>query len=600
MSPLNKLLMLPVCCAMIAMWMQFNSKSEVSVQQHAQSMEKAIKPMISEVESVTTLMKIAFSGSTPTMKQYLNQGGSTQLDAVYQGETALHYALLGRQGSVDKSIHKIGDHEEIIELLLKRGSDMTLGDLCPLSYAVSFRNSKAIELLLSHPNKQHVQHCILQRDGSGTLLHQAVTSTARGFARFFMRLSSEPNLTKAAYLMNLFKISMPPMRIEGELDFVDMNDSIDDWDVRQLVASGADVNAADIGGRSPVMEAIRHQRYRSARYLVEHGADINHRDPSSGESVLHLASLHNACDFISTFKLKFQDVNVQDRYGRTPAMLAMHHNHHRILDILKEMGSSIPEIPIRRHEEISPKILETGGWNSGNFAENSQDRCDIDRIDASKMNFQEFMRDYVSVNRPVVLFNLISSWKAWKNWKKENLLKFHGDLTFEVGSIPYPSIYGVSSKFIKLRDFVENMENSEKFPSYIFEGKIEAKISNLSDHYSIPEIFAKFPVNLVQFMIGPKNSGSPPHFHGDAWNALIFGKKHWFLYPPDRAFFSRKHVMKWYEEDKKKRDDPLECLQRPGEIVYVPSNWGHAVINMQSSVALAIEFDSAVDLDAST
>ena len=34
----------------------------------------------------------------------------------------------------------------------------------------------------------------------------------------------------------------------------------------------------------------------------------------------------------------------------------------------------------------------------------------------------------------------------------------------------------------------------------------------------------------------------------------------------------------------------MSCIQVPGDIIYVPSNWGHAVINKEDSVGIALEF----------
>ena len=32
------------------------------------------------------------------------------------------------------------------------------------------------------------------------------------------------------------------------------------------------------------------------------------------------------------------------------------------------------------------------------------------------------------------------------------------------------------------------------------------------------------------------------------------------------------------------------CVQRPGDVVYVPENWGHAVVNVEASIGVAFEF----------
>ena len=52
--------------------------------------------------------------------------------------------------------------------------------------------------------------------------------------------------------------------------------------------------------------------------------------------------------------------------------------------------------------------------------------------------------------------------------------------------------------------------------------------------------------------------------------------------------------MKEWEEGflRGRHNDPaaVVCVQRPGDVVYVPENWGHAVVNLEDSVAVAFEF----------
>ena len=40
----------------------------------------------------------------------------------------------------------------------------------------------------------------------------------------------------------------------------------------------------------------------------------------------------------------------------------------------------------------------------------------------------------------------------------------------------------------------------------------------------------------INYYIGPKGSGSPPHFHRDTVNRLVYGIKHRYLWPPAEAF----------------------------------------------------------------
>lgn len=39
-----------------------------------------------------------------------------------------------------------------------------------------------------------------------------------------------------------------------------------------------------------------------------------------------------------------------------------------------------------------------------------------------------------------------------------------------------------------------------------------------------------------------------------------------------------------------RRAPPLECVQEAGDIMYVPTDWGHGVLNLETSVGVATEF----------
>ena len=35
----------------------------------------------------------------------------------------------------------------------------------------------------------------------------------------------------------------------------------------------------------------------------------------------------------------------------------------------------------------------------------------------------------------------------------------------------------------------------------------------------------------------------------------------------------------------------LECIQEPGDVMYIPMDWGHGILNLAESVGYAVEFD---------
>ena len=54
-----------------------------------------------------------------------------------------------------------------------------------------------------------------------------------------------------------------------------------------------------------------------------------------------------------------------------------------------------------------------------------------------------------------------------------------------------------------------------------------------------------------------------------------------------------KAPLQWLAEDYgtlKEEHRIMECMQRPGEVIYVPSSWGHAVLNTADSIGFSGEF----------
>ena len=124
-----------------------------------------------------------------------------------------------------------------------------------------------------------------------------------------------------------------------------------------------------------------------------------------------------------------------------------------------------------------------------------------------------------------------------------------------------------------------------------------------------------------QFFVGPPGSGAPMHFHTKAINVLAFGRKRWFLLPPDKAIYSSRPVSEWIAEGGPERLGASECVQEAGDILYVPGElsrasrtrcpplpflicalcvgsrrartdgWSHATLNVEESIGMAFEFD---------
>jgi hypothetical protein len=50
-------------------------------------------------------------------------------------------------------------------------------------------------------------------------------------------------------------------------------------------------------------------------------------------------------------------------------------------------------------------------------------------------------------------------------------------------------------------------------------------------------------------------------------------------------------MAQWYDQFYPKLQHSLrECVQYPGDIVYVPTDWYHGIINLKDSIGMAVEF----------
>jgi len=249
------------------------------------------------------------------------------------------------------------------------------------------------------------------------------------------------------------------------------------------------------------------------------------------------------------------------------------------------------------------------------------DRFQIDK--RSNLSKEQFILEYESKNRPVIITDATCDWPGKSAWLEETILKTYGDTLFKTNATDPHT--GHCFK-LALKDYFAYMNyNEDDKPIYLFDNKFFERAPSMLKDYRVPEYFS---VDLFEhmktadrpdwrwFLVGPPRSGSP--FHQDphrssAWNALIVGRKRWALYPPhiippgvdedliDSDYYAAPNVMKWYSNVYPKIDSeeqlPIECIQEAGEIIFVPSGWWHQVLNLEKSIAITQNFCSPQNFD---
>jgi len=117
--------------------------------------------------------------------------------------------------------------------------------------------------------------------------------------------------------------------------------------------------------------------------------------------------------------------------------------------------------------------------------------------------------------------------------------------------------------------------------------------------------------NHLALTVGRDLQGLTFHRHNAAWNVVVFGSKRWILYDAERIagnktrlkrmtrdvnnpvqLTSPNWIRKLYHMDERMdeiRNHGHDCVQRAGEMLYVPRGWAHMVVNIGDTVAVVSE-----------
>lgn len=114
----------------------------------------------------------------------------------------------------------------------------------------------------------------------------------------------------------------------------------------------------------------------------------------------------------------------------------------------------------------------------------------------------------------------------------------------------------------------------------------------LFEHYESPPYVLPHTSGAYSFGIAGSGTGVPFHWHGPGYSEVIYGRKRWFLYPPDKEphFHPNRTTLSWLTDiypNLPEDEAPLECTIRPGELLYFPDRWWHATLNLDTSVFIS-------------
>jgi ankyrin repeat protein len=211
---------------------------------------------VSETSGWTAMLYAAGCGQTATVALLLDQGADLE-SLTDENWTALLYAV-------------VNNHPETAKLLIERGANVNVQDenhFTPLMGAAKFGLGDVVELLLEHG--ADIQASKTGEDGGWTALTFA---SWQG---------------KTDIVGRLLEHGAGIDRRHGKYEWSPLMDAISnghEGTARFLVEHGADVNVPCADHYSPLMCASRHGLLETAKCLVEHGADIHAETVDFGET----------------------------------------------------------------------------------------------------------------------------------------------------------------------------------------------------------------------------------------------------------------------------------------------------------------------------
>eukprot|EP01065_Artemidia_motanka_P025910 TRINITY_DN30849_c0_g1_i1.p1 TRINITY_DN30849_c0_g1~~TRINITY_DN30849_c0_g1_i1.p1 ORF type:complete len:630 (+),score=140.60 TRINITY_DN30849_c0_g1_i1:114-1892(+) len=433
--------------------------------------------------------------------------------------------------------------------------------VCPLFSVISLRVHAALLPIIEKSNPLSVRECLYEREANNhTVLMIAARSQASGMARLF-RGHPRGMTQRQQDDLGLGDKARGPV----SLDFASLTEASGTRDFDVLLDAGADP------------------------WLVD----------SFGRNCLHIAAMEGRVPIVKKLLDKPESVHYKDRLiqgGWSARALAAEQG---FLEIASKFGPEGEKPPV-------PDALvqvPPGGWEhqaSGGYTQSSaaaaydMHSCDIDILDCDRMSSTAFNDSYLAPMRPALLAGCAKHWPAVQRWARDSLVELFGDVKVDVGGIAFADAYGGRGRTIPLKELVRNSEAAAAGKGgfeFAFDSHFAEKTENQIDSdYEKPFFAHNFETVLTEFSFGPPLSGANTHFHGAVFSGVVHGRKRWGLIPPAYSYFNTVPGKQWFDSAASKKPFVKHCVQRAGDVLFLPRNWGHTTLNIQTTVAIVTEF----------
>ncbi|MDP9340426.1 MAG: cupin-like domain-containing protein [Acidobacteriota bacterium] len=246
-----------------------------------------------------------------------------------------------------------------------------------------------------------------------------------------------------------------------------------------------------------------------------------------------------------------------------------------------------------------------------------------------KLSYEEFARDYLYANKPVVITDALKGWKAVERWSPEFFKREFGTMKFSLpekaqGKSEYKS-HGKGANEVEytMESFIDRVLGStEENPAPYFRNQILYDLfpTLKQDIQPLPEYFEpnwlpdRYLVKYVgevlnrgaalEIYIGGQGGAFPVlHYDGAGAHAFlmqVYGRKKFIIYPPSQEKFlypspEKENLSLINSVDNPDlmkfplfaQAEPTVFILEPGEMLFIPSHWWHTTKMLTPSISIS-------------
>ena len=230
--------------------------------------------------------------------------------------------------------------------------------------------------------------------------------------------------------------------------------------------------------------------------------------------------------------------------------------------------------------------------------------AEIPRV--KRISKEEFIKNYVKPQKPVVIENLIEDWPAFEKWNLDYIKQLAGEKVVPLyDDRPITSEYKFNEPHAKMKmaDYIDLLKS--KPTNYrIFLYHLMKEVPALQKDFKFPDVGLRMIKQLPMLFFGGKNSKVFMHYDIDFANILHFhfhGKKQCIIYPPSEskylykvphALISREDIdfrspdLKTFPALKKAKGYVTELNH--GETLYMPEGYWHQMTYLTAGFSMSL------------